>query len=288
MSGFYHFVPDVTPDQVVEGGNCATGALIHATLQAVHLDDVLRDCRIAAKDVVVIPCNSGPGDQGGVMLYPHPPGDELPELLGYDGERQQWVHVAVYGRWVGWRADEPPRPEDLERPQIRAGYTVRDDHSQVWQVPIAYASPAGADATYGNLPCSFRFDLETNQPIATLKPEYRTVWERAKRAWTFYNSPADEWPEDFNQDELIMLCAMALAINYRVGLAELNALDAAGRDPLDNDFVRNVVLCLIDMEVANAWKKKETPENGQSAGDGSSCTPGTPDDTPASEPVSAN
>ena len=271
-AGFYHFLPVDAP--ALLDGDPTDATLNREVLEQFGLADVLADVTHCPNHCVVTITDKGPNGQPGVVIYPKPSHGEDPRSFSYNANRQTWVPVpglAEPKRYIGWDKDEPPRPEDLERQRNWPGYLVKDGHDRQWSIPVA-RSPR---ASLGILPCDFTFDA-SGKPITQLKPEYEPLWEAAGEIYDFFHGD----PHGLESDVIIQHAAAALAVNYRVGTAELSALHAAGVGVLDTLTVQSIVKSLIDFDTEEEFKKKEPSDNTQPAGDGSNSTPGTQVDDP--------
>jgi len=253
-----------------------SGRVDRLVLRERGLDLVLADCLGVPDPLIVTAVSRGPGDATGVVLYPKPSSKKVPEHLGYVPAYQTWrpegelaPRPGVPLRYVGWITDEPPEPEDLERASRVSGYTVMVGHpGRGWHVPIARAR----DGRPGTLPADWRF--EKGKPVRRIKQQYLQLFELAGKAHDAFNGSA-ETRGQIKDEELALLAVEALAVNYRLGPEEIDALAYLGRPLLDDDSLLQIMLALIDKQfLALAAAAFEADDQKKTTPESSSGTPG--------------
>lgn len=252
---FYYFLP-VSKDKLQVGDELDRDVL------AEHgLADVLADVRRvpAHASVCGVSGNKGPGGQSGVIVAPVSKHRGVPGIVGNDPLRQAWRPRGK--AWVGIATGAIPTPLDLERWKTIGGYKLEDPQHYEWQVPVARASWM----EFGTLPQSYKFD-ERGEPVPNLQPEFVWLWTLAGLVHDWYLSqepPEDATPAERAEHqprpfaELVKAAARVLAVNYRVGLAELNFLHDLGRPVLTQQTVHAICQTLFGWEVLEEAKKKQ-------------------------------
>lgn len=246
MPGFYYFV-ELPTDQLAPQGTLAEDVLADCGLA-----DVLADCRVVNTDVILSGCEKGPGGVPGIVITPIPVGRELTETVQYRPQKQTWAEVAgpKARHWIGWLTDAPPGPDDLRRKKLVPGRDVAGASERLWTIPIARSPVGGA-----TLPQNIIF--AGGEPVTTVKPQFAELWEMSGRVWDLVFSPANEDAKtEMSNAELIRIVMAAIATNYRVGPAEISALESAGVAMLDTDLLRHAGLALVDADAAAEFQKK--------------------------------
>lgn len=259
MSGFFYFLP-ITHQQLVTGGRLARGRL-----KAYGLDDVLADVVDVPEHCIATPVSAGPDDRPGTLLFPLTPGVPVPLVPGYMPESQTWTQAGNH--WIGYEGDEPPRPEHFARAKQVPGYLVPDAHGRSWSIPLI----RGLDRPYGALPCDYQFGPDF-LPAEVLRSSYRDLWEESAKMWDAYEEESGGVPDA----AAAQFAARCLAINYRLGPAELNLLAECGQTVLDRGNVFQFVGGAIDAPAVVEFmrQKKTTPSLPTPAGTAS--RPGMP------------
>lgn len=296
---FRYFLP-TTIDELTNG----------ATLKSLApwgLADVLKDVTAYPEHVTLHVVTRGPSDRPGVILTPSLADGNPPDSVTYNARDDEWAPYwapGVDGAWIGWERDRPPTPQGLARREQFGGLEVLDQHGQAWRVPIA-RSP---HAVFGTLPQNFTF-TEEGQPRGQLKSGFAQLWELSGHVWDYYawlyatgaasraaetsdlTAAASEPPPEHDTPWLIRQAVNVLAINYRVSPWEINALYAAGRPILDEQFVHGVLMALIQFALVRDFGKKKPeppPEKTTatcSAPTSSKSTPGAAEDIPDITPA---
>ncbi len=143
---------------------------------------------------------------------------EDPARFRYDGKSQEWIEKKQWrGQWLwaGVETEARPTPQALARPHRHQGKDMLLGDGHVWRVPVLryYTGDIG-------LPASVAIDATTGAPIYRVLQEYRALGERIL---SFYNTFArGETP---TIADTVSICADALSVNYRVGMAETALLN---------------------------------------------------------------
>lgn len=245
MAGFWHFLPEASEADLVRGGR-----LQLTYLRRWGLQEVLADCLEVPDSLVVITCNRGPSQTGGVLLYPQHRPVELPACLTYEPPRQIWKRAQTGEaiRWIGWDREAPPAPETLRRDQQVDGYFVPDPAGRRWVVPIV----RGKDKPYGNLPTDFQWSGSW-EPKAVLKTRFEKLWGDSAAIWDHIYTEGKTEP----LPRVAEFVARALAVNYRVGPAELDALRQAGLPVFDSDQINTFAALAVDVIAVREYAEQK-------------------------------
>lgn len=182
----------------------------------------------------------GPDTGSGVVFSFADPDGKSPSLHAAGGAT--WEQVPGSPVWIGFDPEDPPRPDDLARAEQRDGHAVRLGDGNDWLVPVARA----VDGT-SPLPRRLRWDGETWAPGDVLQ-QYTDLFGEACRIWdTVIAGDADSRTLSVECG----IAVMALAINYRLGPAEVSLLGL-----FDTVNEAEIVLALIDWPAVLAFKKK--------------------------------
>lgn len=273
MSGFAYFIPNERNEPSLADRWDEFG-----------LQDSLRDITDLknGEHATVGEVQRGPEGQAGVIVQPKRYDGEIQCPLGYHEHQQGWMEHSSGKCWIGWSTANLPSPEWLQRRQVHSGYNVRACSGRTWFVPIA-RSPAGNE--YGTLPTVITFNGDEIQHA--IQPAFAKLWEISGKAWDRYNTPREDWPEDFTDAQVAGWAVKSISVNYRIDRDEINALAAAGVPMLDPESAKNVILALIDIEAVAEMEKKSAMESGQSQPSSSTSTAGEQAETQASVPVAA-
>lgn len=203
-----YFLPNETRD----GFDAAWQQKLRAAGIAESLVDVRRIGGLARCEV-----RSGPNGQAGLVVAPLLASDgEPPELLGFHSERQTWVDPFEQGKvWIGWANDAPPTPDDLRRttPLALPGYEVELADGQTWQVPVI-----SSQERLGALHQKLTIDGQ-GKARAAVAARHQSLWEEsAEIADAYFIAGRIDWALAGT------FCVRCLGLNYRVGVAEQNAL----------------------------------------------------------------
>ena len=189
--------------------------------------------------------DAGPDGASGVLV------SHSGRRLGYNPGAQTWR--TIDGRTFGWWNDSPPTPEDLCRVQQVPGHFARLDDGGDWLIPCARVFPSGT-----RLPRTLRMD-DSGELTLDVKPEYRAFAAQAETLWdvvagTFKVDSGSPAAPEMNYLQLFDVAAAALAINYRIGRAEIGALEL-----LSTDTLPGVWHAVVDWPAIVAALQKKTP-----------------------------
>ena len=177
---------------------------------------------------------------------------------GFNGsERAKWEQIPNSTAWLGFDPAHPPSPADLARPKQMNGHFVRLADGNDWLVPVARAI-SGASP----LPRRMKWDGSQWQ-TGDLLAQYTELFAQACRAWDTIVGATSDGLATFTDE--CNLAAMALAINYRIGPAEISTLGL-----FDTASEVEVIKALVDWPALEEIKKKLAAEK-------SSLTPGVED-----------
>jgi len=288
MAAPLYFFPQIRRAQLAPDNR-----LSRSLLAARRLERTFADVGEATRDCILFELSgTGPGGHAGMILSVLPVSGEAPLRAGYYPEFQTWTEIAGdVPYWVGLDKEHPPMPEDLARKKIFAGYKV-ELAGRTWEIPVI-RDPLGSSG----LPMSWRRDPDggTSQAI---RPDWAVLFERFGRALWLFNDPDGPYPIRLDRGEALDLCIEALAVNYRVGIAEQNLLGL-----IDSENWFSVLACAVDWptyrdvyEAVEGQKKtrllaKEAAPASQSTEPGpesSVTSPGSPAACPATAPVTEN
>lgn len=207
-----YFLPDVTPDRLVDGrelkARVTDGAKAwkSGALAGFGLDRLIDR---PPAEMFVTGVRKGPGERPGLLLCCWP-GHAAPPGLGYFPESQSWHafrrEAGDGALWIGLPA-ERPTPADLARDhQVPGGEVELAGGS--WTVPILH-SPDG----HATVPTAFTVGGNGEwQP--EIEPAYRDLWERSGEVWdAVYGSKGSG---EIENARLLDFCVDVLAVNYRV------------------------------------------------------------------------
>lgn len=272
MSGFLYFIE----------GKKAAGSDV---LEAAGLTHAL-----AEGEITTCEATKGPGKTGGIVAAVA--GTEA-ALVKYTPKLQTWTPIEGGGRrpeaggeptasglkpvvaWLGYYTDDPPGPMDLIRPDaVLDGYTkVLESPAgpDQWIIPrarIYTEDVAGGtvDGPTSDLPQSL--SMVGGKLIEKPLPRYRQACLDAERIWAAVMSANDaESPADdavtLDSVEEFHLAVRILAINYRVGIPEINALGVvttATKGEIIKCFVDFPAYAKVQSERAAAKKAEPSSE----------------------------
>jgi hypothetical protein len=195
------------------------------------------------------------GDQGNIPLNPPSKGDQLVPRV-----------------WLGWVRGGMPDAEGLAREQLLPGHDVNLGLGGVWHVPKARkieANESGVGYTFENaLPRVARFQggvwSEGGVPA-----HLEELWQIAERWWAaMFGAAQDAYESDevvFTFDAFIESALRVLQVNYRVGIAEADALGL-----FDQERAAAVLNAAVDLPTWNRLmlKKKRTLRDAGLSGGG--------------------
>lgn len=147
------------------------------------------------------------GETGKMIRWDDPMRTDRNATAGVEDKTWWWDYQRRFA--IGWLADAPPTPEDLQRMQhtndcpMLTSYPCRLADGRVWLVPIAR-----------HLPRQWAQCRETGRPILEATPQFAWYWEEITDA--FGRIESQEITLDNQPPELFGLAVRALALNYRL------------------------------------------------------------------------
>ena len=216
--------------------------------------------RCTAVEVARGPDGSGPG------VVVADPGCVDASLIGFYPDKQRWVKVPGVDAHVGWRPDQPPTPADLARPTQIAGHAVRLGDGGLWQAPVARSLiEQDGDIRYTvALPTATGLDDDGNWAEGHVVERYKPLWELACRWWDAVSGAMGDEDEQeagasFTFHGINDAALSVLAVNYRVGRAEVGALGL-----FDSRCVYEVMNALVDLPALRTILKKKADQPPES------------------------
>ena len=245
MSRFVYFLPGLAECRVDS-----------ALLERFGLRELFRGTAVRARQTA-----AGP-DGAGLLVCDAAEPEPAPAYTG----GQRWARRLDGLAWTGYAADSPPAPEELLREDQVGGHRVLLGDRRQWLVPVARMFPEGT-----LLPETLV--MGPKGLVRQVAPEYLGLWEDACRLWDSGGQLADE--------EVWQLGARALAVNYRLGADEVNALGL-----FTSATLGKVAAALVDapvveaaraeLDAAAAAAQKKSPPSGPASSSGAAdCCPAT-------------
>lgn len=265
MSHPFHYLLNLQPSQIIKGGK-----FDRDVLKQFHLSHV--PWLAAPKDAIVVPMNDGRS------LITPTVGGQPPAVHTLNDKTQQWLSLDD-NLSIGWEKDDLPTPEIL-RHSFYGGYSVTDKSSREWSIPVARK----ADETAGSLQTEISFDLSSGNTIRSVACEVKEFWELSGEIWDYWMT------EDSEKDDnwLNRAALAALAVNYAVGVPEVNAFQAMGKPLLDDKTVFAISNAVIDMQFFEKLNSDKAKKNEASEAENSNSTPGDADSAMTSDQPVAN
>lgn len=243
MAGFYHFLPDIQLQELAPNKTLSRGVL-----KRFGLDDVLRDCSVVPDHVVVTEVPHGPDGKSGLCLYPKSIAGSDPPGWSYRPDHQEWIQFG--GRYLGWEKASPPTPADLCRRSEIKDYVVFDKRGREWNVPCARsANPSGS-----SLPVEYAFG-DDGEVLKHRPPDFEYLWKLSGDVLDALRGVAERGELWFVESALTVL-----QVNYRLGPAEVTAMQRMGQALLSNATVGSILSAFIDNDLEQeALEQKKTP-----------------------------
>ena len=209
-------------------------------------------------------CGSGPGGDEGVIAVPAPAGGVRGPASLYEPAKQTW-RKGPGGKWfVGFYKDQRPTPASLRREKLIEGEPVTFRDGSEWLVPIARSIVRGT-----TLPKELVLGEDNETWQLTELEEYLGLCRDAEKVWGLFMAAEAEAAAEsetadgkaavtIDQQEGMRICISALAVNYRVGPAEVSMLR-----PTDGDMwsVLRAVCDVPAVERVLAEREKKTGES---------------------------
>lgn len=257
MAGFYYFFKDRRADEIARGEELDHSLLTHYGL---HL--TLADVRKVPAHATLsnVGSNAGPGHSCGAILAISCKYTGAPAIVTNAPNLQRWKCIdEAKGLWLGVLKDDLPRPEVLERFTVIRGGRVTDPQHYEWIVPVARALAQGMP--YGTLPQSYHFD-DAGEPQPVLDKAYEWLWQLAGEIKDWYVASETDQPRPHAW--LVKTAARLLAVNYRLGLHELNLLQECGRSVLHQQTIGAICQACYGWEVLEEAKKNSATTSSAS------------------------
>ena len=211
---------------------------------------------------------NGPGGKGGCVVG-------IDENIGFYPDRQTWslipgsqdVFLGIENQKS--KIKNPIKPADLARAEQIDGYAVELADGETWLVPVARCFPEGS-----MLPQALTIGPD-GKVVKESLPKFAKTCRAADRLWDYFRSAnglltEGETVEPMDDSEMFGLAVGVLALNYRVGPAEVSALRL-----LTTKNINRILWCFVDVPNylavqvarAEAESKKndaDTPAGGDS------------------------
>jgi len=155
-----------------------------------------------------------------------------------------WSRIPNTDLWLGYHpGGNRPGPADLARPETIGGHMVKLADGNEWLVPVARAVNGTSP-----LPRKLAWD-GSKWSAGEVQDRYRDLFGEACRIWDLLIH-CEEATVTISDEA--NLAAMALAVNYRLGPAEISALGL-----FDTKCHLDVILALVDWPVVTELAKKK-------------------------------
>jgi len=180
------------------------------------------------------------------------------------GPACDWTQIHGATAWLGL-SGERPGPADLARKSQRDGHAVRLADGNEWLVPVARA----LDGTTP-LPRRLALSAEGVWVFGDVTEEFAGLYADACRVFeTFCGEAEDDGAVLVSEG--VEIAVRALAVNYRIGPAEISALGL-----FTSESQADVLKALVDWPALDELKKKldsDEPTSPPTAEDSSEATP---------------
>ena len=183
-------------------------------------DKLLSDCELTELtdgcSFPFVEANDGP-EGAGLFVGVCPKGQML-SGIGYYPKKQTWFQWKNY--WIGFKTDNPPAPEDLEREKMVEGLKVPLSDGKKWIVPAARYLEEGTCFEHNLIM------MPSGELVKEILAKYKPFWLRAGEmleAWR--KDELEEHEEKIMSDLNIWdFSAQALGLNYRINHAGISAM----------------------------------------------------------------
>ncbi len=163
---------------------------------------------------------------------------------GYHGDNQEWHEFDRF--WIGWRKDQRPTPEDLQRAEMLPGVPTLLGDGQAWVLPVVTQLPKAWKIAGGKWESADKPGMDHVRELA----------ERIREGWERTNEAAERWlraleafrvdPTESMQTEAEAagrnaaatmrdigpgIAVEILALNYRIGPEEVSAFGTLSAGP---------------------------------------------------------
>jgi hypothetical protein len=198
--------------------------------------------------------SKGPDGDNGFIISCHP----SPDKIGYYPESQTWEAVehpttGVITHWIGVDNNQRPCPEDLLKRNFNGSDKVRLGDDNFWIIPIVEAYSKGLDVNHiwlVTLPKHIKMSRLMETKITVVPGYEELIALGAKWRETIYKGGK------YDQGDFWRFLAALLAVNYRVGRAEINMLGIAMDDNGMNATVVKAALGIYELEAEEEAQKK--------------------------------
>lgn len=195
--------------------------------------------------------NHGPDEGAGVLFAPIP----APEKFGYYKNEQAWQPVqnskGVVTHWLGISLNDKPRSDHLQRFGYIEGELVTFANQEQWFIPVieAYVPIPEADGKSGfesqiwhvTLPKTMEATYDWKTQIAVVPQYSELVAQGAIWRDVYWES------KPYRNIDFWRFVAGLLAVNYRVGRAEINMLGLLNDHPRMHTAVLEAALGIVAM-----------------------------------------
>jgi hypothetical protein len=162
--------------------------------------------------------------------------------VGFYPLKQSWRRAPGGSHWLGWWNDAPPGPADLMRSEGLPGYMLTLGDGRQWLCPVARM-------------CDDTIALDQNITLGDsgklerqVCDRYAGIWATTLRVWEVIKA-AQQGPtsegvkvQPLSDDEEWAAAIAALALNYRIGAAEVSVLRL-----LTTKSIKTVLEALVDV-----------------------------------------
>lgn len=205
----------------------------------------------------------GPDQGMGFIIALKVDGQPDPKVkVGYFPDRQTWHECDGGKYWIGIDNDNPPTPEDLQRPTSVLGYPTELADGNKWHIPVARSFPSGT-----TLPESLDLGPD-GEVVSTVMPQFVALSLVAEGLYLEFMATQTfeaEW------DVLVDLAVDALCVNYFGGkwlfakalrLFTKSNITQTAFALIDGPLIQEYLLELQDTEKKRASDSSE-PLDGQ-------------------------
>ena len=203
----------------------------------------------------------GPGNKGAGVLVVIKANVSAGEI-GYYPDKQIWETIPKSDVLVGMYTDDPPTPEDLQRPTILDGHLVALEDNHQWMIPVAraVAEVDGEVVAYDKLPHNVGTDSEGNWSRNGTLPKFSNLWKLALRWWEAIAGELegqaiegrDKVGITMEFNDIAEGAFEALQTNYRVGRREVSMLGL-----FSDQSMYQILHALVDMPTIQVFAKKK-------------------------------
>ena len=196
--------------------------------------------------------------------------------IGLHPDEQTWRKIPGSECHVGLYNDARPTPSDLLRRDQFRGYNIALQDGNSWAIPAAVQVLEGEPQS--NLPC--KLDVDDEGKICDGEPleKYRYLWELTEPyADVFLHGSKNI--EEIDSNDLLRDAVSLLAVNYRVGLAEVILLELFTANLTEGPL--SICLAAIDYPTWADWQEQQKKTTFVAETAGYSTADGKTDSLPA-------